>query len=121
MTSPTSNSTPLSQMLNNAFAKFDRDGDGKLNADEFNEFNEILKPGIAIDDSGKPTINYNKRMDHDDDGMISQEEMNTTGLLMPADLCDPSLKSMLNYLRLKDDSLALEAAAILDGDADVKI
>lgn len=106
-------STPLSQMLNNAFAKFDRDGDGKLNADEFKTFNEILKPGIAVDDSGKPTVDYGERMDHDGDGMVSQDEMNTTGLVMPADLCDPSLKSMLDYLHLSQDPLALEAAAIL--------
>ncbi len=107
------NSTPLSQMLNNAFAKFDRDGDGKLNSDEFKKFNEILKPSIAVDDSGTPTIDYGERMDHDGSGMVSQEEMNTTGLLMPADLCDPSLKSMLDYLRLRQDPIALEAAAIL--------
>lgn len=44
------NATPLSQMLNNAFEKFDKDRDGKLNSDEFKTFNEILKPGIATDD-----------------------------------------------------------------------
>ena len=29
------NASPLSQMLNNAFGKFNKDGDGKLNSDEF--------------------------------------------------------------------------------------
>jgi hypothetical protein len=60
-------------------------------------------------------------MDHDRDGMVSQEEMNTPGLLMPADLCDPSLTSMLDYLRLRQDPLALEAAAILAEVADKDI
>ncbi len=76
------NTNPLSQMLNNAFAKLDRNGDGKLNSDEFKTFNEILKPGVATDEQGKPTIDYSERMDHDGDGMVSQNEMNTTGLLM---------------------------------------
>ena len=53
-------------------------------------------------------------MDHDGDGLVSREEMNTTPLLMPAGLCDPTLKSMLDYLRLKGDPDALEAAAILE-------
>ena len=86
------NASPLSQMLNNAFEKFDKDRDGKLNSDEFKTFNEILKPGIATDEKGKPTVDYSERMDHDSDGLVSQDEMNSTGLLMPADLCDPSLK-----------------------------
>ena len=110
------NASPLSQMLNKAFEKFDRDGDGKLNADEFKKFNEILKPGIAVDKEGKPTIDYSERMDHDGDKLISQDEMNSTPLLMPADLCDPSLKSMLDYLLLKNDPLAIEAASLLKDD-----
>jgi Ca2+-binding EF-hand superfamily protein len=107
------NSNPLSGMLNNAFAKFDKDGDGKLNGEEFKKFNEILKPGIAVDETGAPTVDYSERMDHNSDGAISQEEMSTTGVLMPATLTDPSLKSMLNYLSQQTDPLALEAAAIL--------
>ncbi|MCW0001006.1 hypothetical protein OE766_22490 [Pararhizobium sp. YC-54] len=71
------NANPLSQMLNNAFAKFDKDGDGK--------------PGIANDEQGKPTVDYSERMDPDGDGLVSQDEMNTTGLLKPAALCDPTL------------------------------
>ncbi|SOC90315.1 EF-hand domain pair [Rhizobium sp. AN5] len=112
------NASPLSQMLNNEFAKFDKDGDGKLNSDEFKTFNEILKPGIALDEQGKPTVDYSERMDHDGDGMVSQDEMNTTGLLMPAALCDPTLKSMLEYLLLSADPPALEAAALLKDNAD---
>jgi Ca2+-binding EF-hand superfamily protein len=107
------NSNPLSGMLNNAFAKFDKDGDGKLNGDEFKRFNEILNPGIAVDETGAPTVDYRERMDHNADGAISQEEMSTTGVLMPATLTDPSLKSMLYYLSLQTDPSAVEAAAIL--------
>ncbi len=112
------NASPLSQMPNNAFGKFDRDGDGKLNFDEFKAFNEIVKPGIATDEKGKPTIDYSERMDHDGDGLVSQDEMNATGVLMPADLCDPSLKSMLDFLLLKADPLAIEAASLLKDEGD---
>ena len=110
------NANALSQMLNKAFEKLDRDGDGKLNSDEFKTFNELLKPGIALDKEGNPTVDYSERMDHDGDGSISQDEMNSTALLMPADLCDPSLKSMLDYLLLKVDPLAIEAARLLKED-----
>ncbi len=113
------NASPLSQMLNKAFEKLDRDGDGKLNSEEFKTFNEILKPGIATDDHGTPTIDYSEPMDHDGDGLVSQDEMNSTGLLMPAELCDPSLKSMLDYLLLKVDPSAIEAAALLKDEDDV--
>ncbi|WP_275593310.1 hypothetical protein [Rhizobium gallicum] len=41
-----------------------------------------------------------------------------TGLLMPTALCDSSLKSMLDYLLLKADPSALEAAALLEDEAD---
>lgn len=112
------NTTHLSQMLNNAFAKFDRDGNGELDSDEFRAFNEILKPGIAADEQGDPTVDYSERMGHDGDGMVSQNEINTTGLLMPAALCDPSLKSMLDDLLLRADPSALEAAALLKDEAD---
>ncbi|CAN7734043.1 EF-hand domain-containing protein [Neorhizobium sp. LjRoot104] len=100
-------------MLNKAFEKFDRDGDGKLNSDEFKTFNEILRPGIAIDGQGKPTVDYGERMDHDGDGLVSLGEMNSTGVLTPAVHCDPSLKSMPDYLLLKADPLAIEAATLL--------
>nr|WP_210300787.1 EF-hand domain-containing protein [Rhizobium rhizoryzae] len=105
-------------MLNKAFEKLDRDGDGKLNGDEFKTFNELLKPGIAVNKEGKPTVDYKERMDHDDDGWVSQDEMNSTPLLMPADLCDPSLKSMLDYLLLKADPSAIEAARLVTEDGE---
>jgi hypothetical protein len=104
---------PLTAMLNNAFSKFDKDSNGNLDAQEFTSFNEILKPGIAYDKSGKPLRDMKQDMDHDKNGEISQDEMNSTGVLMPAELSDPSLKSMLNYLTLQDDPLAVQAAALL--------
>ena len=55
MTAPVTGN-PLSQMLNNAFTKLDRDGDNKLNADEFADFNQVLMPGLKLDDNGKPTV-----------------------------------------------------------------
>lgn len=64
-----------------------------------------------------PTVDFGEP----GDGMVSQEEMNTTGLLTPADLCNPSLRSMLDQLRLKADPQSLEAAAILEDDSDSSI
>jgi Ca2+-binding EF-hand superfamily protein len=111
-------SNPLAGMLNNAFSKFDRNGDGKLNAEEFRNFNEILKPGIALDKDGRPTIDYSTAMDRDADTMITRDEMNSTGVLMPAKLTDDSLQAMFNYLLAKADSSALAAAAALKPEPD---
>ena len=111
-------SNPLAGMLNNAFSKFDRNGDGKLNAEEFRNFNEILKPGIALDKDGRPTVDYSTAMDRDADTMITRDEMNSTGVLMPAKLTDDSLQAMFNYLLAKADSSALAAAAALKPEPD---
>ena len=111
-------SNPLAGMLNNAFSKFDRNGDGKLNAEEFKNFNEILKPGIAVDKDGRPTVDYSMRMERDGDTMITRDEMNSTGVLMPAKLTDDSLEAMFNYLLSKGDSSALAAAATLKPEAE---
>jgi Ca2+-binding EF-hand superfamily protein len=111
-------SNPLAGMLNNAFSKFDRNGDGKLNAEEFRNFNEILKPGIALDKDGRPTVDYSTAMDRDADTMITRDEMNSTGVLMPAKLTDDSLQAMFNYLLAKADSSALAAAAALQPEPD---
>jgi Ca2+-binding EF-hand superfamily protein len=105
-------------MLNNAFSKFDRDGDAKLNPEEFRSFNEILKPGIAVDRNDLPTVDYSKTMDRDSDGVVTRDEMNCTGVLMPARLTDDSLKMILNYLSLKEDPSAIAAAAILKDGLD---
>lgn len=41
--------------------------------------------------------------------------MNSTGILMPANMCDTDFSSLLGYLRAKtDDPAALKAAAILE-------
>ena len=111
-------SNPLAGMLNNAFSKFDRNGDGKLNAEEFRSFNEILKPGIAVDKEGRATIDYSTGMDRDADKMITRDEMNATGVLMPAKLTDDSLEAMFNYLLSKGDPSALTAAVILKPEPD---
>lgn len=111
-------SNPLAGMLNNAFSKFDRNGDGKLNGEEFRNFNEILKPGIALDKDGRPTVDYSRVMDQDADTMITRDEMNATGVLMPAKLTDDSLGAMFTYLLTKADSSALAAAAVLKPELD---
>lgn len=111
-------SNPLTGMLNNAFSKFDRNGDGKLNAEEFRNFNEVLKPGIALDKDERPTVDYSTAMDRDADTMITRDEMNSTGVLMPAKLTDDSLEAMFNYLLAKADSSALAAAAALKPEPD---
>jgi Ca2+-binding EF-hand superfamily protein len=105
-------------MLNNAFSKFDRNGDGKLNAEEFRNFNEILKPGVALDKDGRPTVDYSTVMDRDADTTITRDEMNATGVLMPAKLTDDSLEAMFNYLLAKADSSALATAAALQPEPD---
>jgi Ca2+-binding EF-hand superfamily protein len=105
-------------MLNNAFSKFDRNGDGKLNAEEFKNFNETLKPGIALDKDGHSTVDYSTAMDQNSDKMITRDEMNATGVLMPTKLTDDSLKAMFDYLLSKGDSSALAAAATLRPEAE---
>jgi Ca2+-binding EF-hand superfamily protein len=110
----TSTTTQLSLMLNKAFTKFDRDGDDRLNSEEFANFDEVLKPGLKLDDQGNPTVDMKAKMDQDGDGFVDRAEMDSTGVLMPANLTDSTLKSMLDYLHLKVDPAALQAAAILE-------
>jgi len=110
----TSMTNPLIRMLDSAFSKFDQNKDGKLNTAEFNTFSELLKPGIAVDETGKPKVDYSSKMDLDGDHEITREEMHATTVLMPASLTDPSLTMMLNYLNgLQDDPNAAAAAALL--------
>jgi len=104
--------SPLSQMLNKAFAKFDRDGDSKLTGDELNNFDQILKPGVALDDNGRAAVDMKQKLDYNGDGAVDLDEMNSTGILMPASMCDTDF---FGYLRAKtDDPAALQAAAILE-------
>ncbi|MGR9234838.1 EF-hand domain-containing protein [Rhizobium leguminosarum] len=110
---------PLTRMLDGAFTKFDQNKDGKLDTAEFKTFNELLKPGIAVDETGKPKVDYSSRMDLDGDHEITREEMHATTVLMPAALTDPSLNMMLNYLNgLQDDPNVAAAAARLAADDD---
>lgn len=109
-----SDTSPLAQMLNNAFTKFDRNGDNKLTGEELENFNQILMPGVAVDDNGRSKVDMKQRLDHDSDGAVGRDEVNSTGILMPAEMSDPSLTSLLNYLHAKNDPAALQAAAILE-------
>ncbi|MBB3176358.1 EF-hand domain-containing protein [Variovorax sp. Sphag1AA] len=110
------NANPLTRMLESAFTKFDRDKDGKLNAEEFGAFYEILKPGIALDEKGKPAISeqeYRSQMDGNSDGEVTLSEMEGTGVLMPANLTDESLDSMVQYLLAQMTTSASSAAGML--------
>lgn len=109
-------SQALSTMLTNAFQKLDRDQDRQLDRNEFAAFYEVLKPGIAHDKHGKPTVSQAQqfqRMDHDGNGQVSHEEMSTTGVLMPAELTDDSLAAMIDHLKRSASAAATAAAALL--------
>ena len=109
-------SNPLTKMLNNAFSKLDRDHSGSLDKGEFGSLYEILKPGIATDKSGKLLVSEAQefqRMDHNADGKVSQSELDTTDVLMPASLTDDSLGAMLEHLKLLDTISARAAASLL--------
>lgn len=112
---------PLTNMLANAFNKFDKDGDGKLNAQEYRSFYEILKPGIALDEHKQPLISeqdYRARMDADSDGLVSSSEALGATVLMPADLTSESLDSMLQYLvKLGTDNSLAAASSLAANDA----
>jgi len=109
-------SNPLAGMLANAFNRFDQDQDGKLGASEFRSFYELLKAGIAVDEKGRPTVSeqdYRARMDTDGDGCVAMTEVQSTGVLMPADLTDVSLDSMIQYLLGQSSESARAAAGLL--------
>jgi Ca2+-binding EF-hand superfamily protein len=106
----------LPGMLDNAFTKLDRDKDGKLNAEEFRSFYEILTPGIAADKDGHAAIaaqEVRDRMDANADGEVTRTEMQSTGVLMPADLTDESLDAMVQYLLTRSSASASAAARLL--------
>ncbi|VVE18877.1 hypothetical protein PAQ31011_03043 [Pandoraea aquatica] len=111
---------PLSTLLSTAFTKFDLNKDGKLDASEFSSFYEILKPGIAVDKGGNPTISeqdYFARMDHNGDGGVTRDEMLSTGVLMPADMTNNgSVEALLAFLQKQVTSSAARAAALLAAD-----
>ena len=114
--SAVSNTSNLSGMLSNAFLQLDRDKDRQLDRGEFAAFYEVLRPGIATDREGRPTRSQAQefqRMDHNGDGRVGHDEMQSTGVLMPAELCDDSLKAMIDYLRRSDTVAATAAADLL--------
>lgn len=107
---------PLTRMLGNAFDRLDQDNNGGLDRSDFHSMYELLKPGIAVDVAGKPQFTENdefQRMDHNADGQVSKEELQTTGVLMPATLTDDSLTAMIAYLHQLDTLSAKTAAAQL--------
>lgn len=92
---------PVSKLLDSAFTRVDRNQDGKLNADEYKSFYEVLKAGVAIDESGAPQIteqDYRGRMDSNSDGEVTRSEMHSVGVLMPADYTENSLEITLRKL-----------------------
>ncbi|MGA0610842.1 EF-hand domain-containing protein [Caldimonas sp. KR1-144] len=117
MTSAVGGPSSLPSMLGKAFDKIDVDSDRRMSRDEFKAFYEILKPGIATDEDGRHLVSEAasfERMDHDRDGSITREEMVSTGVLMPAELCDDSLAAMMSYLRTRGTESADAAACLLE-------
>jgi Ca2+-binding EF-hand superfamily protein len=109
----------LSAMLDNAFAKVDRNKDGQLDAQEYKSFYEVLRAGIAVDQNDVAKISdgeYFQRMDHNADGGVTREEMQSTPVLMRADLCDPSLDAMIGWLKDQSTAAASLAARYLAAD-----
>lgn len=104
----------VTALLDKAFAKFDQNGDGSLDSSEFAKFNEILKPGIAVDGLGRPTVDYDQKMDQNSDGKVTKEEVESTPVIMPASLSgSDSFGSLISYLKMQDTPEALEAASLL--------
>jgi Ca2+-binding EF-hand superfamily protein len=111
-----SSADALGQMLDKAFKKFDQNDDGKLDPSEFKKFNEILKPGIGVDENGKPSVDYSKTMDINSDGYITEDEMNSTTVVMPASLTSNSFGSLISYLKAEATPDSIDAASILSSD-----
>lgn len=109
---------PIASMLDKAFSKFDRNKDEKLDATEFQSLYEMLRTGIAVDQSdGHPLISdaaYFNRMDQNADGGVTRAEMQSTSMLIPAELsADGSLDAMIEFLRTQATAAALLAAQYL--------
>lgn len=103
-------------MLEKAFTRFDLNHDNKLDREEYKSFYEILRNGISMDKDNQPTISdrqFFDRMDHNGDGGVTSEEMHSTPLLMRADLCDPSLDNMIQWLKEQSTQAATLAAQLL--------
>ncbi|TDK39251.1 hypothetical protein E2F50_03770 [Rhizobium deserti] len=113
------NGNPLTSMLNGAFGKFDRNGDGKINGDEVSAFDEMLRPGVPTDGMGRPKFNYSDRMDQDGDSAVTREEMSSATVLMPANLTDTNFSRMVSYLQDQNTKEAFLAASILMDNGDV--
>lgn len=110
---------PLSLMLDKAFSKIDSNHDNTLDAQEYKSFYEVLRAGIAVDKNEQPVISgqdYFQRMDHNGDGGVTRDEMQTTTVIMPADLCDTSLNAMIDWLKNQKTASALLAVQFLSAE-----
>ena len=106
----------METMLDNAFDRFDRNQDKKLDGAEYKSFYEILRSGIAMNKDNQPVVSekqFFERMDHDGNGSVDNQEMHSTPFLMRADLCDPSLDAMIQWLREQSTEAATLAAQLL--------
>lgn len=107
---------PLQRMMDNVFTKVDKDSSGALDHKEFGAMYEVLKAGIAVNRDGTPKISEGQefdRMDRNSDGKVTRDEMQTTGVLMPASLTDPSLEAIIGYLKLNKSAASQSTAALL--------
>ena len=106
-------------MLRSAFTRLDANASKSLDKGEFKAMYEMLLPGTAVDRNGKPKVSLDDafaRMDHNHDGQITQNEMDTTPVALPADVCDESLQHMIQYLLTKGTKSSVDAAALLSKD-----
>jgi Ca2+-binding EF-hand superfamily protein len=107
---------PLASMLNKSFTQLDQDASKGLDRGEFKAMYEMLKPGLAADKEGRFRVSEDaefKRMDHNADGQVNRAELLSTDVLMPAELTDDKLTSMIAYLKQLDTFSAREAASRL--------
>jgi Ca2+-binding EF-hand superfamily protein len=115
-------SSSLPNLLAQAFQRVDASGDGKLNREDFSSFYEVLKAGIAVDGEGTPQISeteYFERMDHNRDGVVEESEMQSTGVLMPAELTSgDSLNALIQHLLEQATKKSTEVAMLLSKDDD---
>lgn len=114
----------LGQLLDKAFTKIDRNQDNNLDSGEFRSFYEVLRPGL-VDENNNANVSVNdmfQKMDHNDDGLVSRNEMATTTVAIPAVITpDESLDLMIKYLQEQGTASASLTAKYLSeadpGDA----
>lgn len=118
---PVSNSSTVISTLDRGFHKIDRNHDGNLDKKEFGPFYEMLKGGIAKEVDGSYQRSEQQefeRLDKNQDGLVSEEEMKGSSFLMRADLCSDTLNPMIEYLFQQKTASAAAAAALLSDPSD---